>query len=280
MLTGSVKVSKAKEGAVMKIAIPSYKRAETLKNKTLKVLSGYGIKKDEIYIFVANEEERKIYESINSGYRFIIGEVGIKNIRNFMVRYFDEKEKIVYIDDDIEEIQECFFDKELLKNKTVKNKQDYLKKGRYLKRLESLKKFLDEAFFLTEKLNLAMWGIYPAPDAFFMKVREEKGWITDKLRYIIGCFYGVINDREIDIATVDDKEDFERSIHFYQKYGGVLRFNNITVQTKYYTEPGGMQIERTKERVLKSAAYLANKYPSLCKLNLSKKSGFAEVRFK
>ena len=43
-----------------KIAIPSYKRSETIKNKTLKLLNDYGIDKKRITIFVANKEEEKL----------------------------------------------------------------------------------------------------------------------------------------------------------------------------------------------------------------------------
>ena len=47
-----------------KIAIPSYKRAHTLKNKTLKILQEYKIDPKKIHIFVANEEEKKEYEKV------------------------------------------------------------------------------------------------------------------------------------------------------------------------------------------------------------------------
>ena len=43
-----------------KIAIPSYKRSETIKNKTLKLLNEYGIDNKRITIFVANKEQETI----------------------------------------------------------------------------------------------------------------------------------------------------------------------------------------------------------------------------
>ena len=45
-----------------KIAIPSYKRHKTLKNKTLNLLNKYNIDTKIIYIFVADNEEKQIYE--------------------------------------------------------------------------------------------------------------------------------------------------------------------------------------------------------------------------
>ena len=263
----------------MKIAIPTYKRSETLRDKTLKMLIGYGFTIGEIYIFVANEEEKKIYEQVNPGYQYILAEKGVKNVRNFMVRYFKQGEKIVYFDDDIEEIQECFFDFNKIRGKMAKSKSEIIKKGKSLRKIENLKKFIEEAFRMIEYLRLGIWGVYLPANAFFMKETGERGWVTTNLRYIPAGFYGVVNDKMIDVATIDDKEDYERTIHFYLKYGGVLRFNNIAMQTKYYVEKGGMQEERTKERVLDSAIYLAKKYPFLCKLNLKKASGFAEIKF-
>ena len=44
------------------IAIPSYKRHNELSNKTLTLLKKYNINPDNIFIFVANKTERKLYE--------------------------------------------------------------------------------------------------------------------------------------------------------------------------------------------------------------------------
>ena len=64
------------------------------------------------------------------------------------------------------------------------------------------------------------------------------------------------------------------------KLSKLLRFNNITCDTKCYKEPGGMQVERTKKRIHDSAVYLTKVYPKLCTLNTSKKSGFTEIRLR
>ena len=44
------------------IAIPSYKRHDTLKNKTMKLLERYKVPKKRVYIFVADNSEKNIYE--------------------------------------------------------------------------------------------------------------------------------------------------------------------------------------------------------------------------
>ena len=85
------------------VAIPSYKRPDTLKNKTLKVLQRYKIDPKKIVVFVADKEQEKIYrEALPKGSvgKFVVGVPGIKNIRNFMPKYFPEGQYIFYMDDD------------------------------------------------------------------------------------------------------------------------------------------------------------------------------------
>ena len=75
------------------VAIPSYKRPDTLKNKTLKVLQRYKIDPKKIVVFVADKEQEIIYhEALPKGSvgKIVVGVPGIKNIRNFMPRYFPE----------------------------------------------------------------------------------------------------------------------------------------------------------------------------------------------
>ena len=43
------------------IAIPSYKRPETLRDKTLTVLKYYGIPASKIHVFVATKEQADLY---------------------------------------------------------------------------------------------------------------------------------------------------------------------------------------------------------------------------
>ena len=93
------------------VAIPSYKRPLILKNKTLKLLIEHKIDPKKIIIFVSDKEQKKIYEEeIDKKHynKLVVGERGIKNIRNFMANYFKEKQRIFYMDDDISHIFEIF----------------------------------------------------------------------------------------------------------------------------------------------------------------------------
>lgn len=273
-----------------KIAIPSYNRASTLKKATLNVLNSYNIDSKKIHIFVANKQQEKLYRNaLGNKYKIIVGKKGIRNIRNCMPNYFPENQKIIYFDDDIYEINECIYSKthldNYLKRKKLtlnkENREKNKKSGYKLIKLKNLDKFIKEGFKECERTGYNLFGVYPAYNAYFMKpTNKNKNHIGYKLRYIIGFLCGTINKKLPETRTVDDKEDYERSINYYLHDGGVIRFNNTTAKTKCYHEPGGMQSEghRTAKRVELSAKYLAEKYNDLCKLRKTKKkSGWFEV---
>ena len=256
------------------VAIPSYRRPETLRDKSLKVLQKYKIPPSKIYIFVADNDQKKIYEDTlpkNSYHKLIVGEPGIKNIRNFMPKYFPQGQYIFYMDDDIYKVYDTYSTNNSRDKTTFKHRE-----------LKSLKDLINQGFKLCEKSKITNWGVYPVDNPYFMKAKSNdiRDYVTTKLCYIIGFMTGVINDHKSEIRTIDDKEDYERSIKYYLKDGGLLRFNNITCYTKCYKEPGGMQVERTKKRIHDSAVYLTKVYPELCTLNTSKKSGFTEIRLR
>ena len=234
-----------------RICIPSYKRAGILNMKTLPMLERYNIPKDIIYIFVANPEEYNIYTSIiGDSYRFIVAEVGMANVRNFITNYFDDGDHLVCVDDDITSI--THFEK-------------------YYKTADE---FFTKAFELCIENNCRLWGIYPVNNAYFMTPRIVFG-----LTYVCGGLYGVINNKKL-LVSIDNKEDFQRSIQYYLMDGKIIRYDCIGIETKGYTGVGGMNIPnmRTNEIILESANKLVSLYPLLAKLNLTKSSGKPEVR--
>ena len=188
-----------------------------------------------------------------------------------MPKFFKQGQYIFYIDDDIYDVYNTYSTNNSEDKSTYKHRQ-----------LKSLKDLIKKGFTLCEKSKITNWGVYPANNPYFMKAetKDIRDYVTTKLCYIMGGFTGCINDHASEKRTIDDKEDYERSIKYYLKDGGLLRFNNISCKTKCYTEPGGMQVERTKKRIHDSAVYLTKKYPELCTLNTTKKSGFTEVRLK
>lgn len=233
-----------------RVAIPSYKRAARLRDTTLNLLKKQDISRERIDVFVADAEEHALYLATLDPATYgnlIIAVPGMGAVRNFMTDYYEEGQPILYIDDDI--IDLLTLDPSF-----------------------NLTHFVDQAFATCIRDRLRLFGIYPVANKFFMRSRT-----TDGLTYIVGCFYGVLNNRSIRV-TLDDKEDFQRTILYYLADGGVLRYGWVAPVTRYYKTPGGMQVLRTMQRILESAQYLYDTYPDLCRLNMKKKSGHPEVR--
>lgn len=241
------------------VVIPSYKRSKTLRDKTLALLKRKGIPASIIFIFVASEEERIEYESVLPATDYntiIVGVPGMGHIRNFITAYFPVGQRMINIDDDISDF------KELVDGK--------LEDG------DMIKAFT-EGFTELENKNLRLFGFYPVANAYFMKRK-----VRNDLRYIVGALWGIINPGlSVLKITLDDKEDYERSILMYEADKGVVRFEYYCPITKYYKEPGGMQSGgRTKERIDDSARNLVERFPKLASLNLAKKSGNTEIRLR
>ena len=256
------------------IAIPSYKRQETLKKRTLALLQQYKIPSNKIYIFVATPEEKKLYQEhldSNTYRELVVGKPGIQNIRNFMPKYFPEGQHIVYMDDDLYHIWEC-----------VNTIKPFDKKNNKLIKMKNLDNFIKRAFKLSQKSGFGNWGVYPTDNPYFMKptAKDINAYISTKLTFLIGFLTGVINSHKAEVRTIGDKEDYERSIKYFLKDGGILRFNNVSCATKCYKEQGGMQFDRKKERSKVNAEKLMKDYPEFVKINPSRKSGFVEIRLR
>jgi hypothetical protein len=87
------------------IAIPSYQRAEQLRDKTLKVLDGYRVDPGRVTIFVANEAEYDLYKPVIAETRYtnlVIAEPGLHAARNFIHGYYPESSYLVSVDDDVD----------------------------------------------------------------------------------------------------------------------------------------------------------------------------------
>lgn len=208
----------------IKYVIPSYKRKEVLFSKTLPLLNRHNIDKKNIFVFVANQEQFDEYIEVQeNGYNLIIAEAGLIQARNFIINYFDEGQKIFSLDDDIKEIETLDADNNLSS-------------------IDNLKTFAEKAFTTLEEHNFQMGGVYAARNAFFMKKTTP---ISTDLKYIIGALYFFINDKELILDTEYSLcEDYYRDIMTYIKYKGMIRFNHITINTKYYTKEGGLADER------------------------------------
>ena len=224
-------------------AIPTYKRYDIIQSKTLSLLNSYDIPKKDIFIFVADKKEFKLYkEVLGDDYKIVVGVLYISKQRNFINNFFKEGQQIVLIDDDIDEISE------LSKTK--------------LKRLPNLKKFVNDAFAECKDNNAYLWGIYPVNNHYFMRKT-----ITKDLRFIAGGFYGIINRKSKDLKLwVEEKEDILKTLQYFVKDGIVIRYNFIGMKTKNYAT-GGISANIDRVKSSKSAVEKINeKYPTLTRI--------------
>ena len=240
-----------------KIAIPSYDRPLTLRNKTLDYIKKTNMAHSDITVFVANKKEYDSYRELNPNVKFVIGVETLMSQRNFINKYYKEGEKVIMFDDDISGLYMKLSDK----------------KTELVTDLDSVCYY---GFDAAETVGNKIFGIYPVFNPYFMKNKT-----TLNLKYIVGCFWGCIIDHSKDLeVTLEDKEDYERTIKYYLKFGSSPRLNYITPKTNYYNEKGGMQVTRTEERVTWSAKELLKRYPLLCSLNTSKKSTKTEIKLR
>jgi len=233
------------------IAIPSYNRADVLNTKTLPMLKEYKIDRSKITVFVANNEEKEIYDAKldKSTYgKIVVGKKGVMAIRNFITNYYPKDAYVISLDDDIERF-----------DKLVGNKDN--------SRWEPVKSFktdmIDEGYKLMKKHDYHVWGIYPFRNNGFASKMQP---VSTDLKFLIGHCFGFINQKVL--THIDYKEDYERSLEYAIKDGGVIRFNHICAKTKFGI-PGGVN-KTAKERITtyhKEVAFLMKKYPTLVRKN-------------
>ena len=75
------------------VPIPSYKRAEQLRDQTLVTLKDANIAANRVAVFVADEAESDMYKStlVPGTYgELIVGRTGITNQRDFISMYYPE----------------------------------------------------------------------------------------------------------------------------------------------------------------------------------------------
>ena len=238
------------------VAIPSYRRYEILRDKTLSLLCRHHINPSSIDVFVADEAEGEAYLAtlLPGTYgRLIVAVEGMGAVRNFITAYYPVGARILNLDDDLDDLLS-----------STSSSTSYR-----LSPLEDLNAFVLSAFAESDRLGLRLWGVYPVANGYFMRGVG----VTTSLRYIVGAFWGITNPGLDGLrVTLDDKEDFERTILMYLADGGVMRYRHVAVSTRYYRNVGGMSVARTRERVAESARLLHQAFPELTTLR-HKRSG-------
>jgi hypothetical protein len=233
------------------IVIPTYNRINTLKSKTIAFLNRTKAQKPEIWI---NENESiELYSSEFSGYKIHKGGSNIGEKRNKIQEHYPLNTKLIFIDDDVKDI--------VVKTSTKSKKP-----------LKDFNTLVEYGFTQAEQNNSTIWGVYPIDNPLCMKYE-----IKTQLCMIIGTFFGIINQR----VFVESKYavDLDLSLKYYVAQKKLLRLEFIGLNTKCYTEPGGLQTDGKREEGSRlSKINLQQEYPELVKLYT--KNNRTEIRFK
>jgi hypothetical protein len=109
------------------------------------------------------------------------------------------------------------------------------------------------------------------------------------LFFCIGTMYGTINLHDdalkltVSNRDVFDKEDYERTLRHYQRDGRVVRMEDVSLVSSWYTLPGGHQDAdgiRPKERVRAAANAIAATWPQWVRTYTRPTTGFAELKLR
>lgn len=223
--------------------IPSYKRCG--KVKTLDTLIRYGIDPSKIVISTQTMED---YEQYNKEYGHRVKVIYNEGYnascnRNTLIEYLGNN-KMVILDDDIKSIE-------------ILNGDELVDIG------DKFTKFIEYAFVTASKNNVAMFGIYPVHNAFFMKNNVKLNILIE------GSFIGLINNKNKFDAEYYVKEDYELSLRLIDNGYNTLRFNNITSnrdKNSITTKNGGGCAEHWAHND-KCVSKLIRQYDKYIKLN-------------
>ena len=214
-----------------RLCIPSYNRPDMLKNKTLRFLQKVGYPSEQIYIFVASDDERLRYQTANPGYNLIVGVLGLKQQRQFICDWLDDDEIYIGMDDDVSGIKSIG---------------------------KSFTNIIRDALEIIESRRTGLYGILPKDDT-----RCFKDNTTNHLSFVIGCLFICRNHKDIQLHGNCETDDYERCILYYIKYGHIFRYRGAGVSSVYQGTSGGDKkgfIKRKKEAV----TYLLKMYPGYC----------------
>jgi hypothetical protein len=121
---------------------------------------------------------------------------------------------------------------------------------------------VSKGFALCKEHKLHLWGINSTDNPYFMRQTQ-----TTDVKFLVGHFWGVINQKDV-LVTMDYKEDYERTLKYIDKDGGVVRFNNVAAKTRLGAK-GGLNTnpkERLPTNKLNSEKLIAQ-FPNLVRIN-------------
>ena len=222
MAIKAIKAIKAIDDYV--IACRSYKRATVFPEKTYRMLSHNGLT-DRLYIFVANKEEKELYEAALKGQvykQIVVGKLGGANAIKAICNFFPPGQRILFVDDDLAR----FF--------------TFSEDGTYTKDSKALHRYIEDGFDAIDRYDLGAFTFSFLSNKFYLKGKPFKEF---RPFILAGNFFGTRNDPAL-ITTkpyTSHADDSQRTCRYIDKYGGVLVYWWGGFDTQYGKEEGGLQ---------------------------------------
>lgn len=233
------------------IAIPSYDRPETLLKKTLPYLLDEAKVKARVLVFVADKKQLDLYRrfGIHKVVKLIVGVPTLMKQRRFISNYYKPGTRLFNIEDDIPGIV-------------------YSPDGKKLVTVTDLNSLIETGFNICASNKTRIWGVSPSHNPYFI---VGKG-VSNDLRILSGSAYGTINDHDKNLwTTLPLKEDYQRTINYFLRFGSVIRFNGYAVMNNPYNEKGGLNSFRNPEKIRECCEWLIKKYPNLVRVSPTRK---------
>jgi hypothetical protein len=234
------------------IAVRTYARSHMFPNMTYKTLERSGLT-DRLYIFVANADEKRLYESALAGKPYkaiVIGALGGANATRAITEYFPQGKRIVFMDDDLEQFFEFQGDKR--------------EPAPFVKDSDRLGRYLIDGFETIDKFGLG---------SFTFSFYQNRFWLQDKPFKqfrpftLADNFFGVRNDRKMIPTKHSHSDDLVRSCRYLDRYGGVLVYWWAGFKTHYAENEGGLaknrgvNVSESLERTAKACWWEYNNSP-------------------
>jgi hypothetical protein len=249
----------------VKIAIPSHRRRQIIETMTLPMLRAQGVNMADVYVFVSDETDAKDYASLpkawglNLVYNRELPDIVEKF--NYIHYYFERGQRVIFVEDDIEELAIKIGENELAK-------------------FTKLMGLAESMFETCAKHRTKLWGISSNANPFYMKNNLAHGF-----KFVVANLFGFVSTKDPFLAISQHcKSDYERTLLYFVKFGGICRMDGVCAITRNYKNAGGLQEMKDQRAHLEREAcrHLVKRFPHLVEINSKKseKSMYMELRLR
>jgi hypothetical protein len=243
------------------VAVPSFRRADSLSARALPWLLGSGVRPSRITVFTHDHDEQlDAYRALttSAGVELVTTDRrGITAQREAIIGAYPPGTPLVCVDDDVTGIEEALDKKRL-------------------RPVADVDALFTTMFTECFARDLWVWGLAPVVNAFYL----TPGRLSEGLKFLIFTVFGCFTrpGHPVHRFTVPYKDEHELSLRAWWWDGAVLRHDGMAARANFYTLPGGCQGQRTPAAVAESVASLRQQWPGLIRLNTRKRdTGYTEI---